>query len=164
MGVRINRNVQLAALGLSVILAQSAMAFTIVKYCGVAYLVYMGIKAITDKSSLFANQNQSVEHLDLWKIYRQGFFTNALNPKVALFFLAFMPQFINTKQAQGSMPFVILGLTFMITGTLWCLFLAYGASLVTQTLRNNDHIGRWMQKISGAIFIGLGMKLLMSKQ
>lgn len=154
----------LAAMGLSVILAQSPVAFTIVKYCGVAYLVYLGIKMMIDKNNAFESSHHEMGTPDLKRIYRQGMLTNVLNPKVALFFLAFMPQFINPQLAQGPWPFLFLGLTFMTTGTLWCLFLAYSASQITQTLRNNDNIGKWLQKVSGLVFVGLGLKLLMTRQ
>ena len=136
----------------------------IVKYLGVAYLVYLGIKMIIEKNNTFDSNAQKIEQLDLRKIYRQGLITNVLNPKVALFFLAFMPQFVNPDYAEGALPFMLLGLTFMITGTLWCLFLAYASSSITKTLRNNDRIGKLMQKVSGLIFIGLGLKLLISRQ
>jgi RhtB (resistance to homoserine/threonine) family protein len=154
----------LASLGLSVILAKSATAFMIVKYLGVAYLVYLGIKMIIEKNNVFESTYQQLDQINLQKIYRQGIFTNLLNPKVALFYLAFMPQFINPDLAGGTLPFLLLGLTFMTTGTVWCLFLAYSASYVTKTLRNNDRIGKRMQKLSGFIFIGLGIKLLINKR
>jgi len=153
-----------ASLGLSIILAQSATAFAIVKYVGVIYLVYLGIKMIIDKKNSFDHNNQGIEKLNFRKIYRQGVLTNVLNPKVALFFLAFLPQFINPDYAAGALPFMILGVTFMTTGTLWCLFIAYAASLITKTLRKNDKIGMIMQKVSGLIFIGLGIRLLTQKQ
>lgn len=153
-----------ASLGLSIILSQSATAFAIVKYVGVAYLVYLGIKMIIDEKNTFDNHNQNIERLNLKKIFKQGVVTNVLNPKVALFFLAFLPQFINPDYATGTLPFMILGVTFMTTGTLWCLFLAYAASLITKTLRENDKIGMIMQKVSGLIFIGLGIRLMIQKQ
>ena len=153
----------LAAFGLSIILAKSAFAFNTIKYIGVAYLVYLGIKMIIDKNNLFDNKTQKIETTDLFKIYRQGLITNVLNPKVALFFLSLLPQFINPHYANGPIPFLILGATFMTTGTIWCLILAYSASLITKTLRNNDRIGKMMQKISGFIFIGLGIKILTDK-
>lgn len=153
-----------ASFGLSIILAKSATAFAIVKYIGVAYLVYLGIKMIIDKKNSFDSSSSKTEQIGLIKIYRQGVLTNVLNPKVALFFLAFLPQFINLDYASGTLPFMILGVTFMTTGTLWCLFLAYAASLITKTLRENDKIGMIMQKVSGLIFIGLGIKLLTQKQ
>jgi len=154
----------LAAFGLSIVLAKSAFAFNTIKYIGVAYLVYLGIKMIIERNNLFDNKTQKIETTDLFKIYRQGLLTNVLNPKVALFFLSLLPQFINPHYANGPIPFLILGVTFMTTGTIWCLILAYSASLITKTLRNNDRIGKIMQKISGFIFIGLGLKLLINKQ
>ena len=153
-----------ASLGLSIVLAKSATAFVIVKYLGVAYLIYLGIKMLIDKKNSFDTSSKKTEQVNLIKIYRQGVITNVLNPKVALFFLAFLPQFINPDYATGSLPFMILGVTFMTTGTIWCLFLAYAASMITNTLRENDKIGLIMQKISGLIFIGLGIKLLTQKQ
>jgi RhtB (resistance to homoserine/threonine) family protein len=154
----------LAALGLSIILAKSAVAFNIVKYVGVAYLVYLGIKMLVDKNNLFENKQTAFDYKSLWKIYRQGVFTNVLNPKVALFFLSFLPQFINPEHVTGPVPFLLLGFTFMTTGTLWCLFLAWSASLITNTLRKNDRISKFLQKASGVVFIGLGLNILLDRK
>ena len=118
---------------------------------------------IIDRSNLFDNKTQKIENENLFKIYRQGLLTNLFNRKVALFFLSFLPQFINPHFTNGPIPFLILGLTFMTTGTLWCLFLAYSASFISKTLRDNDRIGKILQKISGIIFIGLGLKILINK-
>ena len=152
-----------AAFGLSIILAKSAMAFNIIKYIGIAYLVYLGIKMITERNNLFDNSQQLIGTTDLFKIFRQGMYTNVLNPKVALFFLSFLPQFINPQNVNGPIPFLILGATFMTTGTIWCLVLAHSASFITKTLRDNDRIGKIMQKISGLIFIGIGVKIFIEK-
>lgn len=149
----------LAALGLSIILAKSIIAFNIIKTIGIAYLVYLGIKMLIEKNNLFDNNAQQIGKPDLLKIYRQGLLTDLLNPKVALFFLSLLPQFINPHYTNGPIPFLILGLTFTTTGTIWCLFLAHSASYVTKTLRNNERIGKWMQKVSGIVFIGLGISL-----
>jgi threonine/homoserine/homoserine lactone efflux protein len=154
----------LASFGLSIILAKSATAFMIVKYLGVGYLVFLGIMMIISKNNSFDSKVQKMEQLDLRKIYRQGVVTNVLNPKVALFFLAFMPQFINPHFVQGPLPFIILGITFLTTGSIWCMFLAYASSFITGALRENDRIGMIMQKISGLIFIALGLKLLLQKK
>ena len=149
-----------ASLGLSIVLAKSATAFMIVKYTGVAYLLYLGIKMITEKQNIFDSNNSNIEPASLKKIYGQGVFTNVLNPKVALFFLSFLPQFVNHETVTGPLPFLILGITFMTTGTLWCLFIAYASSAITSTLRDNRKIAGIMQKVSGAVFIALGIKLL----
>lgn len=152
-----------AALGLSVILSTSVAAYNIVKYFGVIYLCYLGIKMILDKYSLTQSIKTSTNG-NLLKIYIQGIFTNLFNPKVALFFISFLPQFIIAEKAQSPAPFLILGFTFITTGTIWCLFLAYGASLVSLKLRNNSKIESIMKKTSGLVFILLGIKLAFSKQ
>lgn len=150
----------LAAFGLSIILAKSLLAFNIVKYAGVAYLVFIGLNMILSKNQLFDNGTNQLERTDLMKIYRQGMFTNMLNPKVALFYISFLPQFINPEYADGPMPFLILGGTFMTTGTLWCFTLVVASSFITQTLRNNDRISKYLNKFCGIVFIGLGIKIL----
>jgi threonine/homoserine/homoserine lactone efflux protein len=90
--------------------------------------------------------------------------TNILNPKVALFFLSFLPQFINPDYAAGPVPFLVLGGTFLVTGTLWCLILTRTATRMTHMLRENTGIGIWMQKISGIIFIGFGVNLVLNSR
>jgi threonine/homoserine/homoserine lactone efflux protein len=149
----------LAALGLSLILKSSATLFMFVKYIGAGYLVYLGIKMLASRAPIFENKNLSFERSDLLRIYGQAILTNVLNPKVALFFLSFLPQFINAKNAYGPLPFLILGGTFMATGAVWCSILAYSAATMTNTLRNNAKIGKFMQKVSGTVFIGLGLQL-----
>lgn len=154
----------LASLGLSVILAKSPAMFAIVKYTGAVYLAYLGLKMIFFDKSLFKRPLSDGEKIDLKKIYTQGILTNVLNPKVALFFIAFLPQFINPHQTSGPLSFIILGVTFMTTGGVWCLFLAYTASEMTKKMRKNVRIFQIMQKISGLIFIGIGIKMLAHKQ
>lgn len=153
----------LAAFGLSVLLAKSILLYDIVKWTGAAYLIYLGIRMLIDKSDLFDNEKTEFEKVDLWKIYRQGFLTNLLNPKVAIFFLSLLPQFIKPEYVSSAIPFLILGGTFLFTGTIWCLFLAYSASFMTDALRSNDRIGKIMKKVSGYVFIGLGLQLLFKK-
>ena len=153
-----------AALGLSLILAKSALAFEIVKYAGAAYLIFLGIKMLISKSDgKFELKNES-KKTNYKKIYFSGIFTNILNPKVALFFLAFLPQFIDPNYTKGSLPFLILGLTFVFTGTIWCLTLALFASKLSEKIRENYKIKKWLDKITGGIFIALGIKLALSKK
>lgn len=160
----------LAALGLSVLLANSPTAFMIVKYIGASYLCYLGVKMLMSKqqpligASLQENGKlSSAKTLDYWQIYKQGVLTNTFNPKVALFFLAFFPQFINPNYANNMVSFIILGLTFAVTGFIWCLCLALLASKFSEKLRENPAIESILNKISGVVFIGLGIKLLTEK-
>ena len=160
----------LAAFGLSVLLAQSPIAFMIVKYIGASYLCYLGFKMITYKSeplivkALDKSKNTRVaKSLDYRQIYKQGVLTNVFNPKVALFFLAFFPQFVDPSYAYSTLSFLILGLTFTTTGLIWCLCLALLASRFSKKLRENPAIESILNKISGVVFIGLGLKLLTEK-
>ncbi|MEN2752517.1 LysE family translocator [Psychrobacter sp. FBL11] len=160
----------LAALGLSIILANSPLAFTIVKYIGASYLCYLGIKMLTSKSKSILSDSLpnnrklvQAESLNYRRIYKQGILTNTFNPKVALFFLAFFPQFIDPNYTYSALSFLILGLSFAITGFIWCLCLALLASKFSANLRKNPSIEVLLNKISGAVFIGLGVKLLIDK-
>ncbi len=153
-----------ASLGLSIILAKSALAFEIVKYLGAAYLIYLGIKTLLLKSKEEFELTEKNKDVNYRKIYVSGILTNVLNPKIALFFLAFLPQFINPDYAQNSIPFLILGLTFVTTVTIWCLFLAVFSSKLSNQIRKNYKIKIWLDKITGGIFIALGIKLALSKK
>lgn len=160
----------LAALGLSVLLAQSPMAFMIVKYIGAIYLCYLGFKMITHKSELLITKSldenkksKVIKPLDYGQIYKQGVITNVFNPKVALFFLAFFPQFIDPSYAYSTLSFLLLGLTFATTGLIWCLCLSLLASRFSKKLRENPAVETILNRISGVVFIGLGIKLLTEK-
>ncbi|WP_454639094.1 LysE family translocator [Bacillus mycoides] len=150
----------LVAFGLSIILTKSIVLFNTIKVIGVIYLVYLGIKMILDKTNVAFQASSN--KLNIRKIYLQGLLTSLMNPKVSLFFIAFLPQFIDTK-ASGPMPFIILGITFTVTGLLWCLFVAYFSSYVTKKLRGNQKVGMILNKVTGMIFIGMGLKLLQTK-
>ncbi|WP_299898149.1 LysE family translocator [uncultured Aquimarina sp.] len=154
-----------AALGLSVLLAKSALAFQLIKYAGAIYLVYLGIQLLRSKTVQNFEVNENIEnHINYSKIYVSGILTNILNPKVALFFLAFLPQFISPEAVENHIPFMILGLTFVTTGTIWCLFLAFFAAKLSDRIRKNYKIKTWLDKFTGTTFILLGIKLAFSKQ
>jgi RhtB (resistance to homoserine/threonine) family protein len=152
----------LVAFGLSIILTKSILLFNLIKIAGVIYLVYLGIKMLRDKSNLEFGASGSREQQSHSKTYLQGMLTNLTNPKVSLFFLSFLPQFIDAK-ASGPIPFLILGLTFSFTGFIWCLCIAYFSSLLTRKLNANRRIGAYLNKITGLLFIGLGLNLLRAK-
>jgi threonine/homoserine/homoserine lactone efflux protein len=152
-----------AAFGLSAILATSATAFTVVKLAGAAYLVYLGVKMLIDRTpaSLMATPVFAPGR-DL-AIYRAGLLTNVLNPKVALFFMAFLPQFVDPAAGSRILPFLFLGAVFIFNGTLWCLVLVWGASAMSRRLRENAAAGAWLKRATGAIFVGLGARLAASR-
>jgi threonine/homoserine/homoserine lactone efflux protein len=153
-----------AAFGLSIVLAKSAELYGIVKIIGAVYLCYLGIEMFMNRNKRVKNTESIKNKGSFWKIYSQGFLTNVFNPKVALFFISFLPQFIDSSRAHGPIPFLILGFTFFTTGTIWCLFLVFFASMITRGLRKNAAISHIMQKCCGGIFIGLGLKLAFDKK
>ncbi|KPV59644.1 homoserine lactone transporter [Paenibacillus sp. A3] len=152
----------LAALGLSFLLAKSLLLFTVIKMIGVAYLIYLGITMILSKSSAVASDTGSLEPMSTRKIFVQGMITNVTNPKVALFFIAFLPQFVD-NQAHSPLPFMILGATFIFTGILWSILVSYLASFATGKLRKNPKIGLWLNRITGGVFILMGANLFRAK-
>ena len=152
----------LAALGLSVILRESALAFNIMKFAGAGYLVFLGIKAIVSKKPLFDSDPESLDESPL-KVYRQGVLTNVLNPKAALFFLALLPQFVSQSAGSSPLPFLALGLTFFTTSTIWSVVLAFAASFANALLRKNERVQKGAGKATGIIYILLGLNVLRSK-
>lgn len=148
----------LASLGLSVILKSSVVAFNIMKILGALYLGFMGIKTILSRESLLLGKDAGQEKLSA--IFRQGVLTNALNPKVALFFLALLPQFVLEGNIFGPLPFLLLGLTFFTTSIIWCIFLAYIASFATRFLNSNKNVSKVANKLAGIVYIILGLNIL----
>jgi threonine/homoserine/homoserine lactone efflux protein len=149
-------HITLVALGLAALLAAVPLAYTVVRIGGAAYLVYLGVRALRSRSSLTL---QHVEPASLRTIFRQGVITNVLNPKVALFFLAFLPQFIDPSRGNPALQVVALGLLFDTTGTIVNLGVALGSSRAAASLRRNTRAADILQKITGALFIGLGVRL-----
>lgn len=151
-----------AALGLSAILATSAVAFVAIKLLGGAYLIFLGIKLLLNRRrelSLPSNFRQRTSAA----AFQQGVLTNVLNPKVALFFLAFLPQFIDPGSNNKILAFVTLGFTFVATGTIWCLLLAWFASGFSERLRANPTITAWLNRAVGSLFVFLGLRLATAK-
>ena len=156
-----------AALGLSALLATSAAAFTAVKLVGAAYLVWMGaamlLKRAKNAPAAVADAD-AARPLDLRAIFVQGFLTNALNPKVALFFLAFVPQFIAPDAPSKPLAFVALGAIFDFNGMLWCHALALFAAFASRRLKVGAALGRWLNRTMGALFLALGVKLALASR
>jgi threonine/homoserine/homoserine lactone efflux protein len=152
-----------AALGVSAVIAASATAFTVLKLCGAAYLLYVGLSLLFSRPS---TQTSAITPLmtpsSNSSIFMQGFLTNALNPKVALFFLAFVPQFISAGSTQQTMAFLFLGLVFNLNGTLWNLFVAWITAKAGVRLRSSRFIA-WMNRCIGTFFVFLGVKLALAK-
>ena len=147
-----------AALGLSAFLATSAWAFTAVKLAGAAYLIFLGVRALLERNRDLAIPAHFKRN-DAAAAFRQGILTNILNPKVALFFLAFLPQFIDSATPSKTIAFLVLGLTFVTTGTIWCLILAWFSSAFSARLRESPTVATLLNRIVGSLFIFLGLRL-----
>jgi len=154
----------LASLGLSVVLSRSIVLFNIIRFAGAGYLIYMGMKTFLSKTRSFEGPVYIEKGVDCRKIYTQGYLTNLFNPKVALFFLSFLPQFISPNSGHSPVPFLILGCTFLTTGTIWCMVLAFAASALSNALRKNPKIGSIMQRLCGVVFVGLGLKIALERR
>jgi threonine/homoserine/homoserine lactone efflux protein len=151
-----------AALGLSALLATSPYAFMTVKFAGAAYLIYIGIRALLARGSLPAGDaGTATGH---WPAFRQGILTNLLNPKVALFFLALLPQFIAADSRQKVAAFLALGLSFVTLGLAWCAMLAIAAAKLRGAFLRRPSMAQVLNKIAGAMFIGLGLRLAAARQ
>jgi threonine/homoserine/homoserine lactone efflux protein len=158
-------HITLAALGLSALLAASATAFTLVKWVGAAYLVWMGLSMLRRRAPGGRAAPEAAAALRSSRVFWQGALTNALNPKVALFFLAFLPQFIAPGASNQGWAFVALGLLFDAGGTLVNVAVALLASGLRAGLEARGtalRIGPWLQRGAAALFVGLGVKLALS--
>lgn len=152
-----------AVFGLSIIIAKSAFLFNLIKLLGAGYLIYLGIKALVTKSN-FNKNIINLQHVDKWKLLKQGIITNALNPKVALFFLSFLPQFIQIGSPLYKAQLFSLGLWFDLQGTLILIIVAYLLGKTSNFIKNNQKFWRIQEKITGIILIGLGIKVALSSK
>jgi threonine/homoserine/homoserine lactone efflux protein len=147
-----------AAIGLSALLMASSTAFAILKLVGAAYLVVTGLTMLWSAPALAAAPTDEPAR-SLRRVFLQGVFTNALNPKVALFFLAFLPQFVAASSPHKPLAFLTLGLIFVCTGTLWCLLLAGFAARAAHRLRRSGGMIAWINRALGGLFVYLGIRV-----
>lgn len=155
-----------AGLGVSALMATSAMAFSVLKWVGAAYLLYVGVRLLLSKApdaiKIEAVSADSVTAGGLKSLFFRGFWTNALNPKVALFFLAFVPQFIAPGAAHPTVAFLVLGVLFNLNAipiNIGYAVLAAWAAQRTAAIQRGMH---WLDRLAGALFVGFGIKLALS--
>ena len=152
-----------AALGLSLILQTSEFAFDIIKYIGALYLLYLGYQA-------FKHRNESLDldkkdlKINLKKLYIKGFIMNVLNPKVSIFFLAFLPQFVNPTLGNIPLQISTLGVIFMSTALIVFSIIAYMGNLLSVKIRQNPNIVTYMNSLTSFVLISLGLKLALSQR
>ncbi len=151
-----------AALGLSAILASSALAFSVVKYAGAAYIVYLGVRMILSHEVLVISEEDAAKSAGMRTVFLQGVTTNVLNPKVALFFLAFLPQFTSTGAGESHLQFLFLGLLFMALALVMTTLLAIFCGTVGNWLKDRSSVTGVMGKAAGGVLVALGVRLALS--
>jgi threonine/homoserine/homoserine lactone efflux protein len=145
-----------AALGLSAVLASSTLAFALIKYAGAAYLITIGVRRLLSRSEAPAAAIE-LQRRSLARLYRDGFIVNLLNPKTALFFLAFLPQFVDPSRGAVAFQIAFLGVMFAGMGFLSDSVYALAAGTAGQWVKRNSHYLRWERYVTGTVFIGLGV-------
>jgi RhtB (resistance to homoserine/threonine) family protein len=153
-----------ASIGLSAILATSATAFAIVKYVGAAYLVYLGVKSLRSAGATFSLARDNETKVSLWKAFRQGVLIDVLNPKVAVFFMAFLPQFVRPGHKSELVQLVMLGALVICVAIVVETCLVLAASKATNFFRANPAASVWLDRVLGSVLIGLGIRLALSEQ
>ncbi|RWA63717.1 LysE family translocator [Mesorhizobium sp.] len=152
----------MAMVGISAIVATSAMLFSIVKYIGAAYLVYLGIRAIIEKTS--TDPAAGALAIRAGKAFRQAVLTEMLNPKTALFFLAFLPQFVRPENGSVMLQLAALGIIFVLIGLFSTVVFAVSAGGLGAFLRRNPAVLKWQGKVVGAIYCALGVRLALQQR
>lgn len=152
----------LAALGVSALIAASPIAFTTLKICGGVYLIWLGIQALRSKGGSKAkaveNSNES-----LVRLFAKGLFANAINPKVVLFFLSFLPQFVAPAHGHVGWQTAQLGLTFTAQAAVLFSVLGYFSGHIGQWLQRSKHASAWLDRIAGSVFVALGLRLIIAR-
>ncbi|MHC4054267.1 LysE family translocator [Bradyrhizobium sp. 25ACV] len=147
----------MAIVGLSAIIATSALMFSIVKYAGAAFLIYLGIRAMLDKAPI--ELNGAAPAIGAGRAFRQAVLTEVLNPKTALFFLAFLPQFVKPEHGAAALQLATLGVVFVLLGLLSTIVFAVGAGRLGNVLRRHPAVLRWQGKVVGIIYCAVGVRL-----
>lgn len=152
----------LAIFGVSAILMASALAFAILKYVGAAYLVYLGLKALLQSSSSL--ELPSSERTFGKKTFVQGFLCEVLNPKSALFFLAFLPQFVDSNAGHPHAQLAVFGLLFVVLGAIATCGYALAAAGVGSFLKEHSSLAKWQNKFVGGLYCVLGIRLALQER
>lgn len=151
----------LAAFGISAVLRSSPVAFAVIRYAGGAYLIYLGVRLLARRRAA-KSALEPRPPAPAVAIFRQGMLTNMLNPKVALFFLAFLPQFVSPHRGPVAMQMTFLGLYFIFSGTLVCLMVALLAGAAGDFFRRGRNAER-LERASGVVFLALGLRVSVAR-
>lgn len=154
-----------ATLGVTALIAASDTAFAALKYAGAAYLVWLGAQALKSPGAKFTAEAEGTPPQEAMRPYvMRGFVANAINPKVALFFLAFLPQFVDPARGAAAAQTALLGTLFALQTVLIFGVLGWYAGTVGGWLRGRPAVGRWLDRATGVLFIGLGIRLALAQR
>lgn len=153
----------LASVGLSALLQSSAAAFTVVKYVGAAYLIYLGVKAFLSREN-FSTPQELAPKLRLGKVFFQGVLSNVLNPKIAVFFLAFLPQFVDPASGNAALQMLVLGLIFTVLALLVFNVVAYFVGTLGSRLVEKPAFATGLRWLTGSVLVGLGLRLALPER
>lgn len=151
-----------AALGISALLYSSAAAFTILKYAGAAYLLFLAYKALKEQQVLLPQGTAGGQ--SPWVMFRRGFIMNVVNPKVALFFLAFLPQFVSPGEESAALQMLLLGLLFMAQAVVLFGAIGWLSGSVGNLILRRPRMARWFGRLSAGIFASLGIRLALAER
>ncbi|WP_145658300.1 LysE family translocator [Bradyrhizobium stylosanthis] len=151
-----------ATLGLSAVLMTSALAFSLMKYAGAGYLIYLGVRALMERGQDY--QLTQTRLIDAPLAFRQAVIAEVFNPKTALFFLAFLPQFVRPERGSVVAQLAVLGLVFVIMSAIYTALIALAAGQVAGWLARHRSVGRWQGRIIGAIYVGLGVRMALQQR
>jgi threonine/homoserine/homoserine lactone efflux protein len=157
-------HVTAASIGLSALLVASAYAFNAVKWAGAAYLLWIGLRMIVTAKADVRTEAARPQSLDRSSVFWTGFFSNVLNPKVAVFFLAFLPQFVAANSAHAALGFATLGLIVIVVGFIWLVALALVAARSAAKFGGSGRLRLWLERALGAAFIALAAKLAFAER
>ncbi len=152
----------LAVAGISSLILASALLFNVIKYLGAAYLIYLGVKAILEKSD--PKILGTLKAINIRDAFRQAVILEVLNPKSAMFFLAFLPQFVNPENGMVAMQLVTLGVLFVLMSLISTVVVAISAGRVGHFLRKNPSVMRWQNKVVGGIYCSLGLRIALQEK
>jgi len=150
-------HIALAALGVTALLAAWPLAFDILRWSGALYLAWLGLKALRAAPALARPEAAAPRRL--WAVFRQGAVTNVLNPKVGLFFIAFLPQFVRPEAGAPALQILVLGLLFNVQGTLLNAAVAGASGALATGLARSPAAALWLGRVSGVMFLGLAVRL-----
>lgn len=147
-------------LGLATLVSSSPVAYEVVRYAGAAYLAYLGVKTLLDSRHQVDTHIAAGEQLSLSTVFRRAVITNVLNPKIIVFYLAFLPQFVHAQRGNASAQLFLLGFTFVVVGLLIDSLIALASGRVGDWLRKDERTATWLNRVAGVVFLGLAISVV----